>query len=177
MLEPAAVTDLLCGEGNRNEREDRICVRFLWWRYNPCMSWSWGSTVYYYYRASLAELYTITLSDQIRLVAATAAAAPHVDVSTWLWWLSSCSIANCVLSQVSLVGIPHNTVTRNKYMSAAAAVAAAAVHATSVSTRFLLLLLPLLMVIIMILLLDTNGVWSTVILVRIRHNIVLWSND
>ena len=49
-----------------------------------------------------------------------------------------------------------------------AAAAAAAVHAASVSTRFLLLLLPLLMVIM----LDTNGVRSTVILVRIQHNIV-----
>ena len=47
------------------------------------------------------------------------------------------------------------------------AAAAAAVHAASVSTRFWLLLLPLLMVIM----LDTNGVRSTVILVRIQRNI------
>ena len=54
------------------------------------------------------------------------------------------------------------------YLAAAAAAAAAAVHVASVSTRFWLLLLPLLMVIM----LDTNGVRSTVILVRIQHNIV-----
>ena len=37
---PAAVTDLLlvCGGGGRNGREDRVCVRCLWWRYNPRIS-------------------------------------------------------------------------------------------------------------------------------------------
>ena len=30
--------DMLCGGGGRNGRKDRVCVRCVWWRYNPRMS-------------------------------------------------------------------------------------------------------------------------------------------
>ena len=33
-----AGTDLLCGRGGRNGREDRVCVWCMWWWYDPRMS-------------------------------------------------------------------------------------------------------------------------------------------
>ena len=130
--EPVTVTDLLCGRGGQNGREDRVCVRCVWWWYDPRMSWSCGWTVYIYY-AFLAEYCCYSCG--------------RFDVILMMMMIF---LLNCKLRTITSLSCWNSTQNSN--------------------TQYIFLLLPLLVVIITIFLLD--GVRSTVILVRIQHNIV-----